>query len=222
MAQARPEIRTQVRLDLGKVHLELMYYADGDKNAHLAIEQFEWVLERSKKKEELVDASNCKTQTLWWKHVTGPGSIFFAKSQEFPLRTWAKSVATIYKDDTTAVCYYAMSNYWICGARREDLTWFDMVWCLSRSRHQSPPPAFHFLYFVYARYFSNLNSQQDRCQFRDLSFLISALEHLTLFAETATLKDIDIIQRCVIIPIIETSIAYLNGTKVVLSPYARI
>jgi hypothetical protein len=222
MAQARPEVQTRVRLDLGKVYLELMYYADSTKNTQIAIEHFEWVLERSKKKEELVEASNYKTQALWWKHATGPTIPFSEVNGDFPLRMWAKSVATTYKDDTTAVCYYAMSSIWLNRVGSDDLTWLDLAWCLLRSRHQSPPPGFHYIYSRYACTYSRQKRRQNGWQFRDLSFLVSALEHLTLFTATLTLKDMDMTDRCVIILIIETFMAYLTGTKIEPSLSARI
>jgi hypothetical protein len=205
IAQARPDIQTQIQLGLGKVHLELMYYADKDQNAQTAIDQFEWVLKRSKEKEELVEASNYKTQALWWKHITGIEHLYFSEKEQFPLRNWAKSVATTYKDDATAVCYYAMSNYWVDGLRPDDFAWLDLAWCLLRSKRQSPPPGFHQFYFQYAYDYSFANRQQNSWQFRDLSFLISALEHVNAFAATVVFKEILMLQRYVINLVMRTS-----------------
>jgi hypothetical protein len=221
MAQARPEIQPRVRLQLGKVYLELMYYADRAKNVKMAIEYFEWVLERSKEKEELVEASNGKTQALWWDHVTGP-VLFSFEDDEFPLRRWATSIATRYKDDSMAVCHYALSSIWTRRERSNDLTWFDLAWGLLQAKHQAPPPGFHYFYFLYAHSYSNFNSQKNRWQFRDLSFLMSALEHLALFVTSVTLKDVNIIQRCVTVWPLRSLLTYSICTKDCLSQTRQI
>jgi hypothetical protein len=219
MAQARPEIQTRVRLDLGKVHLELMYYVDENKNMQLAIEHFEWVLERSKEKEDLVEALNYKTQALLWKLATCPVPSFFDENQEFPLRTWAKGVATAYKNDATAVCYYAISSIWKTRDKSDDLALFELAWHLLRAKHQAPPPGFHYFYFLYSQYYCVFYARENK--FRYLALLMSALEHLALFAESVTLKEVHIIQWYVAILASKILLTYSIGTKGRLSQFRR-
>jgi hypothetical protein len=189
-----------------------MYHDDEAKNIQMAIDHFEWVLEKSKEREELVNASNFKTQALWWRHASGANRLF-TENEDFPLKTWAKRVATAYNEDPTAMCYYAMSNYWIKGWGTEKLVWLDLAWFLLRSKHQSPPPGFHQVYFQYTYACSSSGHRHNTWQLKDLSFLISALEHMAVFAATFSFKEAYMLQRYVLFPIMETSVTYPLGPK---------
>jgi hypothetical protein len=66
IVQARPELQARIRLQLGKIYLELMYYTNETRNGGLAIDCFERVLETSEDKAEILEASNGKSECLWW------------------------------------------------------------------------------------------------------------------------------------------------------------
>ncbi|PVF92597.1 hypothetical protein CPB86DRAFT_877750 [Serendipita vermifera] len=103
LAQPRSDLQTQLRLGLGKVYLELMYHVDAAGNAQSAIDCFEIVLKKSNDKEELLEASNGKSEGWWWKIVTTEEDHkLFKEDEEDPFRVWATNVATTYQNDTTA------------------------------------------------------------------------------------------------------------------------
>jgi tetratricopeptide (TPR) repeat protein len=198
IAQARPEIQTQIRIGLGKVYLGLMYYTDEVKNAQLAIECFEWVLEKSKVKEELRDATNGKSQGWWWR-------ITFEKEhkpndKELPFCTWAEDAAKSHRNDAVAVSYYALSRRWLLHASKleETLSWFRLAWSLLQLRRQSPPPGFHYVYYLIAYNYYDKNKHEENGQIIDLPNLLSALEHIDLLISTITLKELYTIQRSVV------------------------
>jgi hypothetical protein len=180
------------------VYLELMYYTEEAKNAQLAIECFEAVLEKSKEKEQLIKASNGKSEGWWWKLVTKKEAKDQG-NQKKRFRTWTKNVATLYQDDLTAICYRSISLWWMKEACQEDFVWFHLARSLLRSKQTPVPPAFH--YYSSRILFSSPFIKEQRC-FVDLPVLLSALEHLEIFVGTVTLKDLHMIQRFVAFPFI--------------------
>ncbi|PVF92601.1 hypothetical protein CPB86DRAFT_829874 [Serendipita vermifera] len=178
LVHIRPELHAQLRLALGKVYLELMYYTNEVENARSAIECFEVVLKNSNKEEELIEASNGKSQGWWWKLATEETRKFYEEDEEFPFRAWTRSVATTYRKNGIAVCYYALSSVWIEGGGKNQLVWFHLAWSLLRSARQSPPPGFHYIYSRML-YLSHLRkSYPSDAAFGDLPILLSALEQL--------------------------------------------
>ncbi|PVF95032.1 hypothetical protein CPB86DRAFT_608484 [Serendipita vermifera] len=172
-----------------------MYYTDEIKNAQLAVDSFEVVLERSKEKEELVEASNGKTQGWWWKLVTEGKHKLDEQNEDFPLHKWTKSVAAAYPDNGIAVAYHAMSFRWR-AIIREESAWCHLAWRILRIQQQTPPPVFHLLS---SRALSDQYIQEDSNdimpRFENIPMLLSATEHLELFATTTSLKDVYIFQR---------------------------
>jgi hypothetical protein len=207
IVQARVEIQNRLRLELGKVYLELMYYTDERKNAQLAIDCFESVLQKSKEEEEMREACNGKSQGWFWVLSTEEEPKFYDKNEEFPFRTWAKSVASTYQNDSTAVSYYALSNWWLRRVSREDVAWFTLAWSLLQAKHQPAPPTFHYRYISTIRFLA-MNEKEKRGRFMELPSLLSSLEHLALFAKTVNLKELYVIQRCVEFIFIQTSLNY--------------
>jgi hypothetical protein len=177
-----------------------MWYADGVQNAQLAIDCFESVLKNSQDREVLIRASNGKSQGWWWKILSKGGQVLHQENEEPLFYTWAKSIALTYRNDATAISYYALSHLLTSGSiNEEELVWFQAAWTFLRLNHQTPPPG--FLYF----YFSFLNEPQAirgvlNVEIRDLPSVLSSLEPFRLFVETVTLKDLYTIQRCVINP----------------------
>jgi hypothetical protein len=196
VVQAQTELQNRFRLELGKVYLELMYYDEESKNAQLAIDCFESVLHKSKDERERREASNGKSQGWFWMLVTEEGRKSYSRNEEFPFRKWAKSIASTYRDDATAVSYYLLSNWWLPVVLTEDVPWFQLAWSLFQGKRQAPPPVFHYRCFF--TLFSVVLGRKEKGRgFWDLPILLSALEHLALFAKTVTLKDFYIIYRLV-------------------------
>ncbi|PVF95035.1 hypothetical protein CPB86DRAFT_788522 [Serendipita vermifera] len=195
LVQVRPEMQAQLRLGLGDVYLELMYYADQAENAQLAIDSFEVVLKVSNKKEELLNASNGKSQGWWWKLITEGRYEGFKQYEDFPFREWAKSVATTYPDNGVALAYRSLSFDWTLTSK-EGLSRYHLAWSLLRSKRQLPPPGFHCLYFLSLRMQYLREETKEKVDgFTNLSILLSAIEHLELFAANTSLKDIHAFQR---------------------------
>jgi hypothetical protein len=215
IVQTRPEHQAQLRLELGNVYLELMYYADEVENEQLAIDCFEWILKRFNQKKVTVEATNGKSQGWWWKLVTEGEPRFFKENEESPFRTWTKNMATAFRDDATSVCYYALSSWWIEGFKRDQLVWLQLAWTLLQSKRQSAPPAFYYIYvlILYSSYLKNKRGESG--DFGDFPTLLSALQQVGLFSTTVTLKDIYMIQRCVMIHFIEASRTYHIDPKYV-------
>ncbi|PVF92600.1 hypothetical protein CPB86DRAFT_829873 [Serendipita vermifera] len=195
LVHSRPELPVGVQLELGKAYLELMYHANELENARLAISCCEVVLNKSRETEELLEASNGKSKGWWWiLAIQGPRKLY-QENEEYPFQIWTRSVAATYPQDTTAVCYYALSFVWIEEGGRENLVWFYLAWSLLKSKRQSPPPIFHHFYFMFLYIPYWKKEGRGNAEFLDLPTVLSALEHLELFVETASLKDFYIIQR---------------------------
>jgi hypothetical protein len=173
-----------------------MFYADQVKNAQLAIECFEWVLERSTEKEDLLEASKGKSQGLFWMlpfDETKPLSV----EKQSLLQTWTKSVATTYQDDAIAVSHYALSLQWHPQATMEQPMWFQLAWSLLRRKCQSPPPGFHFNYFESLSALST-SKLREGTGLEALQGFLLALEQFELFMKTVDWKEIDITRRFVV------------------------
>jgi hypothetical protein len=186
-------MHTKLRMELGRVYLELMYYADEVKNAQLAIDCFEVVLEKSKESDQLVKASNSKTEALYWKFITEEPLRYPERNEESPLEIWTKDVAMTYQDDPTAMCYYALLQRTETWIKKEDLLWFHLAWSLVQRKNQPPPPSFHYMFSIFLNRYYNDNEEK----FGDLPILISSLEHFRAFAANTSLKELYIIQRFV-------------------------
>jgi hypothetical protein len=199
MIQASPEIHTRIRLQLGVTYSELMYYVEEAENAQLAIDCFEWVLERSKEKEELTKASDGKAQAWFWKLTAQEKTNIFAKDEDFPFRMWLKSAIMLDRDNVTAICYRALSGRWISGDLKADLVWFHLASSLLRAKNRPSPPGFYYRYSSSLYTFASTKSQVEDGRFMDLPTLLSALEYLELFVSRVTLKDLYVIQRLVMI-----------------------
>ncbi|PVF95036.1 hypothetical protein CPB86DRAFT_876015 [Serendipita vermifera] len=189
LAKARLELQNQLRLGLGKVYLELMYYTDEAENAQSAIDCFEVVLKKSNERQELIEASNGKSQGWWWKIAMEKNPKRYNEDEEYPFRVWVTNVATTYRNDVTAVCYYALSFLWMTESKRE-LTWFHIAWALLRSRNQSPPPGFHYMYSQQLFISIPITSTNADVRFEGVSLLLTALEHLRILSTTATFRDL--------------------------------
>jgi hypothetical protein len=200
VVQARPETQNQIRLRLGKIYLELMYYVDEADNAQSATDCFEAVLKKSNRKEELLEASNGKSQSWWWR-IAVEEQPSPKKGVEPPFLTWARSVATTYNDDALAIYYYALSLWRYHDDSNETVSWFHLTWTLLRLKCQSPPAGFHYIYSQYFWIVHVMNSW-DGEDFGYLPGLLSASEHIDLLAATVTLKDLYMIQRFVAISLI--------------------
>jgi hypothetical protein len=175
-----------------------MYYADEAENSQLAIDCFEIVLKKSNKKEKLLEASNCKSQAWFWRLTIDPKRKGF-REHEFPFRTWAKIVATTYRYDPTAVCYYALSSRWLIEYEGGELAWFHLAWTLLRTKNQPPPPGFYYIFFLFSFSPILLKLNEGKGEFGDLPILLSALERLEIFLTTMNLKDIYVVDRFVAI-----------------------
>jgi hypothetical protein len=104
-------MQRRLLLGLGKAYLELMYYIDEVKNAELAIDCFESVLKKSNVEEELMEASNGKSQGWLWKLAVEVERKHYDKNEDFPFRTWARSTASTYRSDPTVISYYVLSSW---------------------------------------------------------------------------------------------------------------
>jgi hypothetical protein len=202
LVYVRSELRTRIQLELGSVYLELMYYADEADNAQSAIEFFELVLEKSNEREELIRASNGKSEGWWWRLVVEGKHNVFEKTEDFPFRTWARDVATAYRDNEVSVCYYAMSTLWMQEVGKEDLVWLHLAWTFLQSRHQSPPPGFQYFYFSIITMYHIAKNRMGHMEFEDLPMLLAALEHFGLFMATTSLREVYVIQRYVAVALL--------------------
>ncbi|PVF90995.1 hypothetical protein CPB86DRAFT_878741 [Serendipita vermifera] len=196
LVQARPELETQLRLGLGRVYLELMCYVDEAQNAQLAIECFETIIKKSNEKEELVEASNGKSQAWWWKLISEGIHNIHEQNEDFLFRKWTKNVAVTYPDNGTAVGYYALSFKWMESTSKDELGWYHLAWTLLRFQRQPLPPGFHYFYShsSYVQYQVE-QRKEPKAMFANLPMLLSALEHRSLFASSTNLKEIYMIQR---------------------------
>jgi hypothetical protein len=175
-----------------------MYYANEAENAQLARDCFEWVLEKSNEKEDLVKAVEGKAEAWFWQIATQENPQLFKEEddEEFPFRTWLKEVITADRGNVIAVCYFALAEWWVRRDKRKDLQWFHLAWSLLRAKDRSPPPAFHYCYFTVSDWIYDHTPDEDEA-FEDLPILLSAVEHLELFISTVALKDMYMLQRFV-------------------------
>jgi hypothetical protein len=173
-----------------------MYYADELQNAQLAIDCFEVVLKKSHEKGEMLEASNGKSQGWLWKLSIEEKPNPSKKSEGNPFRTWTRSIASTYPSDVTAIFYYGLSAGLTkdFSVSKEDLAWYPLAWSLLQSKQSPVPPGFHYYFSTSLCSYASSSGGG----FGELSNYLSALEHLTLFASTTTLKDLYIIQRSVI------------------------
>ncbi|PVF92598.1 hypothetical protein CPB86DRAFT_877751 [Serendipita vermifera] len=185
-----PELQTQLRLELGKVYLELMCYSNEMDNAQLAIDCFEVVLKQSKEKDKLIEASNGKSQAWWWKlsapHESEGSRTVFTEETGFPFREWTKTVSRTYREDAMAAYYHSLSVMWMTPVRKEHLIWSNLASSFLRLTHQSPPLGLHYIHpWMTYCVFKNLSDEKRTC-FENLPLLVSALEQFELFTATTT------------------------------------
>jgi hypothetical protein len=171
----------------------MMYHVDEVKNAQMAMDCFEWVIEQSWEREELLEASNGKSQGWWWKSA-------FEYRQEIRFRAWTKAVATTHQNDVESILYYALSH---CSTRvdsnPEALAWFQLAWTLLLSSNESPPLGFHYHYTLILQDHYNTENQVARRKVTTLPILVSALEQFGLFISSITWKELYRIQKFVVI-----------------------
>ncbi|PVF92599.1 hypothetical protein CPB86DRAFT_877752 [Serendipita vermifera] len=191
----KPELQTQVRLELGKIYLELMYYSNEVENAQLAIDCFEVVLKQSGEKDKLIEASNGKSQAWWWKLISEGTHKPGKENEDFPFRVWTKSVATKYLDDGIAVGYHAISFKWMVLNTKEELGWYHLAWTLLQLKRQTPPLGFHPFYSssCYRRYCEE--ERKSGAGFASLPPVLSSIEQRGFFALSTSPKEIYMIQR---------------------------
>jgi hypothetical protein len=190
-----------------------MYYENEAKNAGLAIDCFEAVLEESQEKKELLEASNGKSSGWWWKLVLEDPRNYFKRDEESPFQMWTKGVAATYPDDATAKSYYALSHWFIKGTRKEELVWFHLASSFLRSENQPSPSGFYYL-FAQSLYSYQTKDKTGDDEIWLLPVFLIVLKGIEALLKTITLKDIYMIQRFVRIIFVRTSTAYPIHSRV--------
>jgi hypothetical protein len=196
LLHVQSEQQLQLRLRLGKVYSELMYFEEEEKHAQCAIDSFDIVLEKSHQEEERREASNGKSRAWFWICAITRDGELLSDTIQSPFQVWAQHVATRYPEDPVAMFYFAASHLWKEVDTKEHQVWFNLAWGLFQINSQQPPPEFHIFYSLSVYWYFQSGSRQPN--FLDLPAITMAMEQFSLFIENADLKTIHIVQRFVV------------------------